>query len=561
MDDGPSRAGCTGQQIVSVKGVALPAGAVAMLERMGPRLVETLDPGGGTATLSVEVLNVIVPGRPLLLRWRLDPALGGHLPAVGPVIDIELFLMDRLDTLGSLGTFRVDSRAGTREVALRGAPELLRRMYAVGTSLVQARLSGNGTAPGPYVGEVEVSVVGERVGAGWWDWTIEGGFQQPWKSSYQIAGRVLNRSQVTAMTVTISLVDAALDGSAPSVTTDHVPVLVPRAPLTPGASVASAVAVAFPPIVKDWTWILDGVCLYTGPTDRWYRYTVSLRFTDDFGNRYDTTDAVNVQVIVSDLKQLSGLHATQLMVSAAVFLGLAIAAAAGFYTAVGAPFLFGVASALQTSAQIVCGVAKDPPVPDFDFLNRVVAVLPDVPAEDGTPSNVWRRLAVLTTRIHATYLALSATQGKLEGARLVSDLDGVTIQATAYLAMVAGLKADVATLAEVYAAGAAATRRLKITNAVVKQAAIAARQGVSPEVVAGWVNAAGSREGLDETISRLTDKEGPADGAAWNLAALLPDFAACTAALARSTVGDTPFVVAGPTQLRTSIEPSIALGE
>jgi hypothetical protein len=534
----------------------LPPAALARIDPAAGRLGKIFGGGDGPCWLEAGVNNHVVPGAPMALQWRLHPPLARvTLPDVGTSIRLELSLLDGADVVGSLGTFAVPGTSGERTVVPRGTPDVLRRLYTIGTSVIQVRLIGDGAFPGPYITEVPVDINPEIILSSFWRWTIDGGAHQVWNTRYQIVGQLVNRTQFSDLTATIVLTETPADGGAPTVF-DHPPVAVPRRPaMTP--ETAAGVTVTYPPILQDWTWILDGVCLYTGPADRWFGYTISLALVDQFGNAYATTAGANIQVVVPDAKQVAGIHATQLMVSAAVFLVLAVAAAAGYFTAVGAPFLFGVAAALQTSAQLVCTAAKDPPQPDFAFLEPVMAARPELPADDGTATALWRRLAALSARIYGINLALSATQGKLEGARLAGDLEGLRVQTGAYLTMVGDLRDDVATLGAVHSAAPAASELLAMPHDEFVKVATMFGQGPTPDMSDAWTKAGGDPKGLQPTIDRVLALAGSADGGEWDLAALLPDLGAAATFSALEMLRDAAKIVAGPPQLVAPLDDTL----
>lgn len=374
--------------------------------------------------------RTVVPGQPISVRWALRRtsdtyAFNADLKA-GVIAQV---LIDGLLAYTSPPT-PVDPSAeqtiAPQEALLADfSPSLEKVVYKTGYHPVSLHLRGiaNNYWLASQLQEV-VRVRRETIDSSWWEWISPLHQELEWKTSYSMTGRLVNKSAWGLMsTAYLTLTDTGYDGASLST-------LGPTGLMNLGTKVPLVSA----PITKDWAWFVKGAHFPKGPRHKSFVYVVEFTFLDNYGNSYEAvaSSEVSVRVSVSDKKLAAFAVAWGLTVTAAGFALAGAAAAATIIGGIAAAPLFATAAGFYAAALIAYVVANDPPEPDERFLERVEVSRLELQGGFEREASAIRLLVELIGRVLTADGVLTEIHGRLLGARLADNIEGVQLQTQAY---------------------------------------------------------------------------------------------------------------------------------
>ena len=386
--------------------------------------------GPWIALLFDVVPGTVVPGSPVKFSWQLISHMEGNpgnLTAKIFVNGIQIYtnpipiackLSDGLSYIGGEDNFVQLSPSQPGAVFL----------YQFGPVTLQLEVTCSNAGFGPFAAESTFSVIPEAVDQSWWQWVNPPGTAD-WNTPYIISANFLNKSQFTQMSC--SLVLTELD-DANGQTTNRTG---GSGNLTFGpVGINGTFFVTFPTIIQNWVWVIPG-CIIIGDLERMFNYSVTLSLRDAYGNEYQPvkSNTVNVFVSVSNDKRnavIVGFTAT----SVAVYMtALEIALLAGIITAAGAPAATAAAAAATALSATSYAIAIDPIKPNANYRSVHEQLSPSVPkAFAKVAKNPLIEAMQLCTSILLNADSLAQTYGRLQGARLAKNSNGIEIQTKAY---------------------------------------------------------------------------------------------------------------------------------
>jgi hypothetical protein len=388
---------------------------------------------------SFTINGSVVPGQPLSLTWGAEGFLESYnLGQVTATISLDNQVLYTSTPIPYItGVFDVVTNAliggtGPQNVTIDPPqnPAVASSLYKIGAKALTLTLTAS--QGGSFTDQETLTVVPESVNASWWTWTSPPS-DVAWKQAYTPAGTFTNHSQWAAASATLTLYEDenfAEPGKAhDTVTTD--------AAVPPGTSVDRS----FASITQNWSWIVPGAWIVTGPGSKVFVYTAHFTVKDQYGNGYPEviSPMLPVTVTVSGLKIGLGATAQGLVAGA-----LAAAVAAIFDFGVTAA----VATALYAGASAAGAGANDPPEPDPNFLERIPLIVPALP-QTLSQDNRFTKLIPLLESIDFILAAqdvLSQIQGRLMGARRANNAEGIRLQTASYQETLRGIAAAAARL-------------------------------------------------------------------------------------------------------------------
>jgi hypothetical protein len=142
---------------------------------------------------------------------------------------------------------------------------------------------------------------------------------------------------------------------------------------------------------------------------------------DNWGNNYTWPPPSPLDVLVEVSKTKQNLA-----------LGSVAAASAGLSSTI---FTFGIGAAVGgIIAQVLCGKAQDPPVPDPDYMTAAEIMAPPLPDVRGGEIELPKTAIFLELALRYTAIggAISRTEAKLLGAQGDENADGTRLQISSY---------------------------------------------------------------------------------------------------------------------------------
>jgi hypothetical protein len=439
-------------------------------------------PPGGPGPRVIFFVNggPVYPGIPVGLSWGLqnDCSDVGSVTARVTLQPGGQLLYDSSATVGPLavpplglnGEGVLTNGPAVASVRRPADPALAAALYQVGAKTLHVEITGTGRNPGPYAADTQLDIVAEDVDGSWWDWDVATATVS-WKESYDVGGTLTNRAQggerfdVNAATFTET--DDTTMPQPPPRTHDF-----PN-PAPGGVAAGASARFDWTGLVQDWDWVVSDSQTVAGHTiaaigyanplyfQKTFEYRVDLALTDEFGNAYrlpaapaaraaavraapapghpdDLIHAFLNDLVAPDKQQAAARAvAASLGQSAAIVLMFAAAEHGGIFGAFFVALFFYEALALGAMAQVNYEKAKDPPVPDFDYLVAVTAAPappPRLPPEVPPELLPLRSVAELLARVAAAQGALGTIEGKLLGARIDGSAEGLELQGDGYAA-------------------------------------------------------------------------------------------------------------------------------
>jgi len=402
------------------------------------------------------MLNEAVrPGQPIPLAWGIY----GTTIESGESFTATVSLNNNPCYTSKATTAQHDLENGTASAGETNvtmpipSQQLGQELYAIGHHTLTLSVTGDSGNKGPYTASATLAVVGDGPTDGWWQWvepTAGAAEKIPWPLPYSPLGNLFNLNQWSAVTVQCELLETDVTDGTPALSRGIQSVM---ADVGPNAS-----PVQFSAITQNWTWVDSPTGRIGAPTSKTFQYVVNLTVKDAWGNGYppgNTHPPATVIVAVADNKindAWAALNANATAAAVAVTGGIA-----GFFTAGVAAAVAGVeAAALVAIGQEYLASAKDPPDPDLNYLTRV-QVRPVLASPSLDEHAESKTLTFLNIVLHCLAIsdALSATQGKLIGARMQENARGMSVQSRAYTSLVNQLLATTKKLAPALAAAVA----------------------------------------------------------------------------------------------------------
>lgn len=246
----------------------------------------------------------------------------------------------------------------------------------------------------------------------------------PWNEQYSIAAIWPNLSSSGL----IFTGQAALQEST---TTSVTPIWNPVGTLAiNNVNPLQQVALNFPALKKNWSWLTPVVWIVSGDRAKSYLYRIVFNLVDQYGNPYvSSTEALRVTVAVSDQKWEYGLSAMATEITALVLYALS-----WLITPVPGSLAAGAATALGAAA-------KDPPLPSEAYATMVSPVA--LRASKVPKNRQPRPLYVLLAAAHdfgSLRLTLYEIEARILGAVLARDARATAMQKDAYESTLRQLK-------------------------------------------------------------------------------------------------------------------------
>ena len=309
--------------------------------------------------------------------------------------------------------------------------------------------------------EGTIVVVAQPPSADWWRWTLPLGLSTSpgylsalagWNSPYRIGGRFVNRSAYAVLEANLALQQTDLWGELP----------VPEGPLTEVATQTLAAPilpneddalgdVTFPEQKQNYVWLNQLTSSFSpSVASMVVSYFTFMTVRDPFGNTYPPIRSEEISVNVSVQKSKLA-QATAGMVTIIAALVLQVAAFGALI--IGGPWglvvggILGGAAAIAffTATQLVKN-AMDPPTPNFEY-RTLIANSPshyvDASADDVVNGGGLKRFLRLLQSIAKSYETRSEIVGRLLGAQVDRNAEGLQLQHAAYLLVHEQLARDV----------------------------------------------------------------------------------------------------------------------
>lgn len=308
------------------------------------------------------------------------------------------------------------------------ATALGKNIYAFGDHQLTMEISTNGKDAGPYVDTSILTVIPEAIDSSWWIWSdlnYRTGVYDPapfyWKEDYTLSGFCFNKTIANiGLNFNVTLLETDDTGS---VTTHET--ISETLPAITTVENGGAPVLFFQPIKQEWTWLADAVWLVVGPLHRTFVYNVKVDVRDDYGNPYQfLSTPLALTVNVSDKKQ-------KLQESAAA---TGFGAIASTIISIFVPWAGIVAGASGTASQVLGAYAKDPPEADKEFL-KIVAPDPFLLPKQIQADSRLKEFGDFIRGVHEMVngmMALSKVEGKLMGAQLKNNEEGIRLQKQSY---------------------------------------------------------------------------------------------------------------------------------
>lgn len=322
-------------------------------------------------------------------------------------------------------------------------------LYQFGTHELRIEFITNGSDAGPFTEASALDVVPESNIGSWWHWDPNNPPGANWKESYALSGTVQNGSSYVGMDFTLELIEIdEANNETPTATNEQ------------SLFAAASASLTFPPIKQEWPWLVQGIWTpETAEIGKLFEYVVSVSAVDKYGNAYSAARSSDqdVEINVSDKKLGLAFNAFQAQASA---IGLAIAAAATFLIPPLAAALGAAAAAAGIAAQILGGLALDPPTPNKRYLRpvRIKRVRGFDSKYAGEPTAPIGEFFTLVANGGACLVALSETQSRMLGAHRDQSEEGVTVQSASLRKILGEMLVISSTLTAVSDAAAEAVR-------------------------------------------------------------------------------------------------------
>lgn len=332
----------------------------------------------------------VVPGQPILLRWRLAGAIaeeslpirikarfkidGQYIGEQAGVIASQALSPER-SAVGVLRPSDVgfqDHTITITDAALARAIYRIPTGYASKFLRLQVEVVQDARESEFFVrGGRRITLKKEDVNSKCWTWRSRPIEAPLWKTNYELIGDFKNHLQHSRITTLVAElcelnVSDSYAQSGSLNPCDFEAKLIERRDQTIEPGALNTIRYT---LMQDWKWIVPGAWIVTGPLSQSYIYSVWFSFYDEFGNEYGgfCTERLDRHVGISKQKRLAGAIATANALSAAAF-------AASIFGIVFAAAAYGAATAAGY-------VAKDPPEPDYRFDDDVKVAKRNFPAE------------------------------------------------------------------------------------------------------------------------------------------------------------------------------------
>jgi hypothetical protein len=379
--------------------------------------------------------EAVRPGQPIPLSWGIYGTTieaGETFTATVSLNNNPCYTSKAITALRDLenGT----SGAGESNVTMPiPSQQLGQELYAIGDHTLTVSVAGNASNKGPYAASATLVVLGDGPTDGWWQWTeptTAAAEKIPWPLPYTPLGNLFNLNKWSAVTVQCELLEADITDGTPAVSRGIQSVMADIGP--------NANPVQFNAITQNWTWVDSPTGRIGAQTSKTFQYVVNLTVKDAWGNGYppgNTHPPATVIVSVADNKINDAWAALNANATAVAV------AAAGAVTGI---FTFGIGAGVGTAAAaLLVGIgaqylasAKDPPAPDFNYLTQV-DVRPVLNSSSSGEREESKTLAFLNVVLRCLAIgeALSATEGKLIGARMRENARGMSVQSRRYTSL------------------------------------------------------------------------------------------------------------------------------
>jgi hypothetical protein len=349
-----------------------------------------------TTGLSATINTVVQTGAAPTLAFSVNgPIFPGQLPTINWSIHNDCSDLRTVQAQVSFGPTKLYETTpipiGLRASVSRDNEPLLpilipsavaNQFWQFGAHNLMLSISVTGTAPTPAPIQATFRVDPEPAGVVTFAW-----FTPPagasWRRPYPVAGRFSNNSRVSAMTIAggtametePSLALATTLGLSPSVF---------------GTIAAATLGTAGTQMrTQSWEW-MNAVNYANGPASITVSYDMSFTFRDAFGNIYPGPFSGTSSVVVRiPLTKRDDAHVS----FGAMIAALSLAAMAAIFaiTALTTPYPANLVPAIAAAIFAVAAVAAlgisiwyrakayDPPLPDFDYTERIAFAPPELP--------------------------------------------------------------------------------------------------------------------------------------------------------------------------------------
>jgi hypothetical protein len=374
--------------------------------------------------------SAIVPGQSVEAEWSIFfPKLPDFDIGHTVIADLTLQPEDICVYRGSEIPYEVGEKL--KDTVTLAIPESIFKFP--GKILVPSRhilleITGDGVDPGPFEADAELIIEKEIVQPDWWQWNAKSGSMNyaDWKSNLDVNGSLINRSKWMHIQKSEIKLYEVNRTESPYIESDI------RNSTTGAIDPLAKKSVTFDAVNQTWDWIEDLTWRPKEDLSIIFDYRVEFTVTDFYGNVYPSESVyLAYTVSVPSAKISWQVAAAASRASALVLYGLALAC---WYVPPAAAALGAEATLVMAAATESHERAMDPPEPDPRYLEVVVrrpSRIANVPSEGSRMGS----LAKIIDRILANAEAISQIHGRLIGARLARDNNGMRIQKNSYIAM------------------------------------------------------------------------------------------------------------------------------
>jgi hypothetical protein len=324
----------------------------------------------------------------------------------------------------------------TEQIILKVSPAAASSVWTVGQHFMELRITATGLPGKTFVHTANLVCNLELPRFSFvWDKPASPTFRKV----YSVAGTLTNTSFLSAMMPSAITITEAT--TTAGVTAAGAFSVAPPAEILPTKTAAFKI----PDRSQIWTWINPTTFQLAGPTVATFTYSVTFTLTDEFGNVYPAVSPTSMPVLTVNV----AVPANKLALQAQAAAELAAAAAALAAGLVVFSLAMLAAFALWGLAIRHKALADDPPVPDFDYHERVtVSPQPyEFPSDDAPAwAEPLAATLMLIERVAATHQALTLIEPKILGARIDGAAEALRMQADDYRAALARLQAAAAEL-------------------------------------------------------------------------------------------------------------------